>query len=78
MTETFKFAKGAFVNEYLCEKRVEVPGLSCRTDWALKQSFLKWSAASDSRCCRKRVIVERVQVCHSVLRRCFFTYEQII
>ena len=23
MTETFKFAKGAFVNDYLCEKRVE-------------------------------------------------------
>ena len=42
MTETFKFAKGAFVNEYLCEKGVEAAertGLS-------RNAFQKWCTTS--------------------------------
>ena len=48
MTETFKFAKGAFVNEYLCEKRVEAAERAVRS----RNAFQKWCAASGSLLCR--------------------------
>ena len=49
MTETFKFAKGAFVNEYLCEKRVEAAE---RTGQISRNAFQKWARRQEDPVCR--------------------------